>query len=560
MGRRIMYRSLQNFYSTFILKYSQRTISIFLFVLFSSLIFLTSCSFISFTDPVAHALKSRWKFRSWSNSLETRLNKLEKRRTEFQEIRSKLSVEIALLPATQIKQRQLIDETLVSLNRELTDIERRLSKLKIGRMELQKLYPEAKGIYLPEQRHHIEGPFEGKILLDKSKVFRAKLEKKISYLKRLLNEEKPPIDPPIDPLPFDFGADAVVPMVSGSGAMSGGGGSSEPPEPSRPRVVKVFYGTDRKITGDKSTHHFYGDDRGILQFGICKVTIPRHHKVGVLESPTSNISGDPDKHFLLYAVNPMDNNIYFSNLRKEISQSPQKNAFIFIHGYNVTFEDSCRRTAQIAKDLKFKAVPITYSWPSDGKFANYIKDETDIEWSKENFEKFLLMIADKSGASTLHIIAHSMGNRALLYALKSIVDKKDFQKPFFNQVVLMAPDFDSGTFKQIAESVKKASEKTTLYASSNDKALKISSGKFIHGRSRLGLAGPYLTILPGIDTIDASSVDTSLKSFGHSYYSENKSVLTDLYEMMILGVSPENRFHLQPKLWENEHLYWEFRP
>jgi esterase/lipase superfamily enzyme len=35
-----------------------------------------------------------------------------------------------------------------------------------------------------------------------------------------------------------------------------------------------------------------------------------------------------------------------------------KDAFVFIHGYNVSFEDAARRTGQFAYDLKFVGAPI----------------------------------------------------------------------------------------------------------------------------------------------------------------------------------------------------------
>jgi esterase/lipase superfamily enzyme len=222
----------------------------------------------------------------------------------------------------------------------------------------------------------------------------------------------------------------------------------------------------------------------------------------------------------------------------------------------VTFEDSCRRTAQIAYDLKFTGAPISYSWPSDGKTVNYLKDETDIEWSTPNFEQFLLMVAETTGARTVHLIAHSMGNRALLNALASIVRRRgDLAGPLFNQIVLTAPDIDAGVFKNLALAVQKGAERTTLYASSNDVALNAS--KKIHGYPRAGEAGPNLTVIDGIDTVDVSAVDSSL--IGHGYYADNRSVITDLFELLGLRKPPQDRFHLRERK-RDGLTYWEFRP
>jgi esterase/lipase superfamily enzyme len=41
----------------------------------------------------------------------------------------------------------------------------------------------------------------------------------------------------------------------------------------------------------------------------------------------------------------------------------------YMNGYNVTFADAARRTAQIAYDLRFEGDPAFFSWPSQGDMA-----------------------------------------------------------------------------------------------------------------------------------------------------------------------------------------------
>ena len=73
-----------------------------------------------------------------------------------------------------------------------------------------------------------------------------------------------------------------------------------------------------------------------------------------------------------------------------------------------------------------------------------------------------------------------------------------------------------------------------LYASSKDRALGVS--KRIHGYPRAGDSGDGLVVLPSVDTIDATDVDTSL--VGHSYYGDNRSILTDLFTLLKHGNAP----------------------
>lgn len=318
---------------------------------------------------------------------------------------------------------------------------------------------------------------------------------------------------------------------------------------------RVFYGTDRKASGMTQPKKFYGNERGELQLGFCEVSIPPDHKMGELESPKwwkLEFSENPNKHIVLLKVQELSKDSFFTELRSQIDKVSDKEAFVFIHGYNVTFEDAARRTAQMSYDLGFGGAPIFYSWPSQGEIADYTVDENNIDWTAPHLKEFLSMVAAESGAQKVHLIAHSMGNRAMTDALQVIVNERQLGgSPMFNQVVLAAPDIDAEIFKRdIAPRIQKVAERVTLYASSNDKALLVS--KRIHGAPRAGDVESGIITLPGIDTIDASLVDTSL--VGHSYYGDNRSIISDMYLLLNLKLPPDRR-NLLPKDVEGGR-YW----
>jgi esterase/lipase superfamily enzyme len=125
----------------------------------------------------------------------------------------------------------------------------------------------------------------------------------------------------------------------------------------------------------------------------------------------------------------------------------------------------------------------------------------------------------------------------------------------FDHVVLAAPDIDAGVFLQLADHFVKAAGKTTLYASSNDRALSLS--KKFHGSPRAGdILDQRPVVVGGVDTIDASELDTDL--LGHSYYGDHKSVVSDLF-YLLQGITPEKRFGLVQQQCING-LYWKFSP
>jgi hypothetical protein len=59
-----------------------------------------------------------------------------------------------------------------------------------------------------------------------------------------------------------------------------------------------------------------------------------------------------------------------------------------------------------------------------------------------------------------------------------------------------------------------------------------------------------------IDTIDASSIDTSLSM--HSFYAENRVVITDLQLLLNLGIPPGKRGLIERRY--DGAKYWIFRP
>jgi len=301
----------------------------------------------------------------------------------------------------------------------------------------------------------------------------------------------------------------------------------------------------------------YGNERGTMELGVCDVTIPRSHELGHVERPTIlriELIENPLRHVVLRAVKQLPAERFYRELKTRVEASQRKEAFVFIHGYNVDFASAARRTAQIAYDLQFEGAPIFYSWPSQGDMLGYTIDETNVVWTVPHLKEFLLNVAKQSGAEAVHLVAHSMGNRALTSALKELFYELDADCPKFHDVVLTAPDIDAETFRRdLAPAIIKTAKRVTLYASSNDEALVLS--KRMHGYARAGDSGEYLVVVPGMDTIDVSEVDTSL--LGHSYYGNNHTVLADLYDLLREWKPPEERKFLR-SMSLGSLRYWSF--
>jgi esterase/lipase superfamily enzyme len=310
-------------------------------------------------------------------------------------------------------------------------------------------------------------------------------------------------------------------------------------------VVDVFFATDRKYQNVRNVYQRFGSERSAdekLSLGICRVSIPQGHRLGQLESPIFKLKiiEDPERHVVVLELTMEPDDSFVRALSRAVATSAANDAFVFIHGYNVTFRESVRRTAQMAFDLNFTGAPICYSWPSCGEFSKYPADEAAVGWTSQHLYDFLLKVARDGGASTIHLIAHSMGNRALVRSLERIsLERPSIGKCRIRQVVLAAPDVDRGEFSQIAGAVASCGERTTMYASSNDLAL--AASQQFHAYPRAGEGGDNILVLPAVDTVDASLIPSGF--LGHSYYG-GRTALTDIYELVRHGTPPP-RFGLK---------------
>jgi len=321
-------------------------------------------------------------------------------------------------------------------------------------------------------------------------------------------------------------------------------------------TIDVLYGTNRGTSGYKEPNKFYGKSlSNKLYYGLCKVSLPITHKVGEIERPDwfkFEFKEDPRKHVMIQTLQEMSQVSFNDYMKQSFTKMGKKDVLIFIHGFSNKFDEAVRKAGQIAYDLDFPGIAMTYSWPSQGAFSvsNYNKDEKYAAYSVKYLKAFLLNVIKNSKGHKINIIAHSMGNRVLVNAVADI--QKSAKGRIFNQIILAAPDVNANIFKkEILPKMQGKANKITLYASSGDNALKAS--RHLHQQSRLGESGEFLTVARGMDTIDSTGVDPS--TMGHSYFSSTKTLLQDMKNLMLKNTPPSNR-NLKT-VEEEQQSYWE---
>jgi esterase/lipase superfamily enzyme len=314
-------------------------------------------------------------------------------------------------------------------------------------------------------------------------------------------------------------------------------------------TIRVFYGTDRALSGNPSPNRRFTADRdaGKLHTGWCDVAIPEAHRIGNIEEPGTFLgitrAENPDRHVTIISLTELDHAQFISSAKEH---SGNGSAFIFVHGYNVTFPEAARRAAQLTFDLNFKGLPMFFSWASKGQYLGYPDDEATVGASAYQLRDFLQMVLQEIRPASLHLVAHSMGSRAVFRSLELLRGTERS----FGSLVFGAPDIDAAEFEAGVPGILPRIVCTTLYASSEDFAITLS--RRFHGFPRAGESGDGIVVVDGVDTIDA----TSVAGGNHSYFAESRDVLSDIYALFNNGSRPP-RFGIKPAKCA-KGTYWRF--
>jgi len=251
----------------------------------------------------------------------------------------------------------------------------------------------------------------------------------------------------------------------------------------------------------------------------------------------------------LYLKGPTPQNetgFYRGLLERLKTPGVAKEILVMVHGYDFNFDEAVLWAAQLKNDSKFAGVQVLYSWPSRGRRRSYFTDTVSAEWSRPKLKKLLEDLFTHADGAKIHIIAHSLGNYPLVRALNDMVSEhRTTPLPQLGQIILAAPDVDSGIFTQLMLPVlnRRLAERVTLYSSTKDKALGITWWLFNYPRAgRSEKRGPVY--LSGSDTIDVTDVDNSRGR--HCYFLQTQAVLEDIGNVLT-GASIKQRQQLQTK-------------
>jgi esterase/lipase superfamily enzyme len=239
-------------------------------------------------------------------------------------------------------------------------------------------------------------------------------------------------------------------------------------------------------------------------------------------------------------------------LAEQLANSEKKDVYIFVHGFNNTFDDAVFRLAQMWHMAGRVGVPMAYTWPAGrGGILGYAYDRESGEFTVFHLKKFLQAVAAVPEVQRIHLVAHSRGTDVACSALRELnIEYKSRGQSTQEQLklenlVLAAPDLDADVFEQRfgLEDLHLAANRTTVYLSDTDIALAVSRWLFGSGK-RLGTlsakeikpeARKKLTQLGRFDLIQCN---VSGFSTSHDYAFAHPAVVSDIFLLLRDGKAP----------------------
>jgi len=279
---------------------------------------------------------------------------------------------------------------------------------------------------------------------------------------------------------------------------------------------------------------FTGERAGDLDFARLDVGIPANHVIGRIERGEAQ-GADPNTIFALVGAAYLGRTDALHEIKGELQlRAPaDRDILLFIHGYNTNFGEAVVRIAQLTRDMPFAGVPVLFSWPSRARLAEYVYDRDSVMYSRQYLSATIEALARETGARRVHIIAHCMGNWALLEALRDLHVRTGLAlKGRVGNVVLAAPDVDVDDFRQEARAILGLPESMTLLASSEDRALKVSA-RLAGNVPRAGeLVDGKPIQVPGIIAVDLSRIEASSPGSAHGGFANQPQVVTRIGALM----------------------------
>jgi esterase/lipase superfamily enzyme len=337
---------------------------------------------------------------------------------------------------------------------------------------------------------------------------------------------------------------AAALAVTASILLCGPVASAQPPSdfteceaaPEAAHLLPIHFATDRPRLADVDGHMVFDADRpafrGLVGFDDSPSATNHVITLGILDEKKVAQPVEGPQEVRLFGPQPPGRSKYTPFVKKilDLAAPPDTDLIVYVHGFNTTFKGAIdaalalRLGLSCATNFKRKIVVLFFAWPSAAKLLKPSDDEVRAEWAYRDFKDLMdgiyTGLSARSGGTAAKwpfAVAHSMGNRFLMYEIDRCEGLDANQKPrqCFSKVAFVAPDVDSRYFADVMFLHPAATEHATIYASARDKVLWAS--QYFHGEGRAGEGGNELLLFNSnkIDTVDAGYMQA--QALCHTY-------------------------------------------
>ncbi len=233
--------------------------------------------------------------------------------------------------------------------------------------------------------------------------------------------------------------------------------------------------------------------------------------------------------------------LYLKSARDRLSRAVRfpSQAFVFVHGYRTSFEDSVVRTAMIAFELDFDGAAFLFTWPSHAQYLAYGSDRQRARIAAPFLLQQLHRIGRQLPDVKLHMIAHSTGAEIALTALSTLSELPgDASRPRLGELVFAHADVDPARLERVMPSLRKLNIGVTSYSSEKDWAMRISRAIRWMTKTRVG-AGPVH--IDGVDAIDLTGLSGGLLDVNHTVFADNSIAFGDVHRLLAAGERPPDK-------------------
>jgi esterase/lipase superfamily enzyme len=227
--------------------------------------------------------------------------------------------------------------------------------------------------------------------------------------------------------------------------------------------------TRRRVSPDANV--FSADRAEATSYAEFVISIPPSHKPGDIELPGA--SPDPRSTFVTVSQRVLDKPTFEAEISRQRGARPPK-VGVYVHGYNINFQEAVFRMAQMVADANIDGVPIVFAWPSEGRETGYVADKDAAAFSRNQLAALLTMLARRPGFGRIDVLGHSMGGWLTMEALRQLrLTRQDATIRRLN-VVLAAPDIDVDVFREQLAVIGPLTPPLTVLVARDDAALSLS--------------------------------------------------------------------------------------